>query len=355
VESIYWNEDERILNGVELSDGSNVYLDASARKLVASLERALPSHTLTIESRSTNSKQVILRATSPQEPGAFYLYDSVKKSLELLDYVYAGIGPDNLAGREWIKYTARDGLLIEAVLTRPRNTVKDKPLPTVILPHGGPWAHDRLEFDWLAQFIADQGYLVLQPNFRGSDGYGQAFLDAGDRQWGRAMQDDLSDGLKHLVAAGLADAARVCIVGGSYGGYAALWGVAKDPDQYRCAASLNGVSDIVAMLRDDLGSLKTEFSSQRIGRVDKDHEALNAVSPIHAVDKIKAPILLVHSKDDGRVDIKQSRRMADRLKAAGKSVEFIEVEKGEHFLENEASRLTFLTALEGFLAKHLAP
>jgi acetyl esterase/lipase len=355
VESVFVTDHSRSLYAVKLSDESMVYLDNIWSKRMRGLARALPNLTLEVESSSLDQKKFIIRATSATEPGVLYLFDEQKKSLDIVEYAYAGIGPENLASREWVSYKSRDGLRIDAVLTRPRNAPKSKPLPTVMLPHGGPIDHDKLEFDWLAQFIADRGYMVIQPNFRGSDGYGKSLLDAGDKQWGLAMQDDLTDGLTYLVSAGLADAKRVCIVGGSYGGYAALWGAVKDPDQYRCSVSLNGVSDIIALLQDDIGHFKYEPISRRIGDLVNDRDALKATSPINFVDKIKAPILLVHSRDDGRVDIKQSRRMADKLKAAGKVVEFIEVEKGEHFLENEASRITFLTALEGFLAKHLAP
>jgi acetyl esterase/lipase len=355
VESVYQIERTREVYGVELSDGRDMYFDPVWAKRMDALGRALPNVELTVQDSTVDQGRMILKATSSKEPGTFYMFDSIKKSLLVVGNAYPMLGAQNLSSRQWVDYKTRDGLQINAVLTRPRSVPSDKPLPTVILPHGGPWSNDDLEFDWLAQFIADRGYLVLQPNYRGSSGYGKAFLDAGDRQWGLAMQDDLTDGLKYLIDKGLTDAKRVCIVGGSYGGYAALWGVVKDIEQYRCAASFNGVSDIVAMLADDLGSLKSEFYSKRIGDIGAGRKALVAVSPINFVDKIKTPILLVHSKDDGRVDIKQSRRMADKLKAAGKSVEFIEVEKGEHFLENEASRVTFLTALEGFLAKHLAP
>jgi dipeptidyl aminopeptidase/acylaminoacyl peptidase len=355
VETIFWDDNSRTLYGVTLSDDSNVYLDSLWSRRMRALSAAIPEHGITLESTTLDNSKFIIRAESALEPGIFYLFDDTKKTLEIIDYAYAGLVPEKLSQRNYIQYKSRDGMMIEAVLTHPRNAPPSKPLPTVILPHGGPWAHDKLEFDWLAQFIADRGYLVLQPNFRGSTGYGKAWLDAGDRQWGLTMQDDLSDGLQYLVAKGLTDGRRVCIAGGSYGGYAALWGAVKNPDQYRCAVSLNGVSDVVSLLGEFNGGFKDEASSRRIGNIISGRDALRAISPINFAGTIKAPILLVHSKDDGRVDIRQSRRMADKLKAAGKAVEFIEVEKGEHFLENEASRVTFLTALEAFLAKHLAP
>ena len=230
VENVFLDPDQRLLYAVELSDGSKQYLDDVWGKRMRMLAKTIPGMRLSVIGMSSASGRYLVKAEGSNEPGTYYLYDEPGKSLQIAEYAYAGIGPDTLAPRKWYRYRSRDGLDIEAVLTTPRDAPAGKALPTIVLPHGGPWAHDVLDFDWLAQFLADRGYLVLQPNFRGSTGYGQAHLDAGDRQWGKAMQDDLTDGLKQLVKDGLADPKRVCIVGGSYGGYAAMWGLVKDPD-----------------------------------------------------------------------------------------------------------------------------
>jgi dipeptidyl aminopeptidase/acylaminoacyl peptidase len=294
----------------------------------------------------------LLRATNPSEPGLRYLYDVTKKSITELEYDYAGLGATNAPYRTTIKYTARDSLAIEAFLTVPRG-VDPKNLPTIMLPHGGPWAQDDVNYDYLAAFLANRGYAVLQPNFRGSTGYGKAFLDKGNGQWGLTMQDDLTDGVEWLVKNGISDKARICILGGSYGGYAALMGAVKTPDLFKCAISINGVSDILKLLKGDTGGFKEEVTARLIGDLDKDYERLKTTSPYYNVEKITAPILLIHAKDDQRVDYRQSTRMRDKLLTAGKPVEYVEIADGEHFLENEAARTTYLTAVENFLAKHL--
>jgi dipeptidyl aminopeptidase/acylaminoacyl peptidase len=351
VESVFYN-DKREAIGVRLAGGKDVFFDPVWQKRRAGLEKIFKDYEITITTISLDGNYALIRATSPREPGIRYLYDVTSKSVKELDFDYIELGPDNAPYRTKINYKARDGLNIEAIITLPRG-IDPKNLPTIILPHGGPWAQDEVNYDYEAAFLANRGYAVLQPNFRGSTGYGKAFLDKGNSQWGLSMQDDITDGAEWLIKNGIADKSRMCIVGGSYGGYAALMGAVKTPDLFKCAASVNGVSDIIRLLRDDYGTFKSESSARVIGDPNRDRERLKVTSPINNVDKIKAPILLIHAKDDLRVDIKQSYRMRDKLKDAGKSVEFVEITDGEHWLENEAARITYLTALEGFLSKHL--
>ncbi len=342
----------RNLVGVKMMDGSDVITDKTWASRFAGLKKALGDYQLYFEDVSSDGQFAIVRAVSSTEPGIYYIFNVAKKSLEPVEFAFAGLGPDNAAPRQSVRYKVRDGLEIEAFLTLPRGK-QPKNLPIVLLPHGGPIAHDDINYDWESQFLANRGYAVLQPNFRGSTGYGQAFIDKGDGQWGLAMQDDLTDSVDWLVKNGIADKNRMCVVGGSYGGYAALMGAIKTPDLFKCASSLNGVSDIVAVLGDDSGRFKSESTNARIGDREKDLPRLKATSPINNVDKIRIPIQLIHAKDDLRVDIKQSYRMRDKLQAAGKSVDFVEIKDGEHFLENEQARLTYLTALEAFLAKNI--
>jgi dipeptidyl aminopeptidase/acylaminoacyl peptidase len=352
VESSFHNETGDII-GVRLAGTTrDVFFDKTWAARFAGLKKALSAYNVSTYAITDDAKFIVLRATSATEPGIYYLYNIGQKTLSEIDYDYAGLGPDNAAYRQAITYKARDGLDIEAFLTLPRGKTP-KNLPTVLLPHGGPWASDSIDYDWWSQFLANRGYAVLQPNFRGSTGYGQAFMDKGNGQWGLSMQDDLTDGVAWLVKNGISDAQRMCIVGGSYGGYAAQMAAVKTPDLFKCASSLNGVSDINRMLFDDNGSLKDEYSAVLIGDRDKDRERLKATSPINGVDKIKMAIQLVHVKDDLRVDIKQSQRMRDKLQAAGKSVEYVEIAKGEHWLENEPARITYLTALENFLERNI--
>ncbi len=353
VSSVYLNEKEDVI-GVRLagSDEKSVFFDPVWKARMAGLESALKGYKVYVTAITRDAKNVLLRATNASEPGIRYLYNVDKKALSELDFDYAGLGPDNAPYRTMIKYKARDGLDIEAVLTLPRG-IDPKNLPTIMLPHGGPWANDTVDYDYEAAFLANRGYAVLQPNFRGSTGYGQAFFNKGNNQWGLAMQDDITDGADWLVRNGIADKSRMCIVGGSYGGYAALMGAVKTPDLFKCAVSINGVSDILRLLKDDTGGFKNELTAYLIGDADKDRDRLKATSPYYNAEKITAPVLLIHAKNDRRVDVKQSQRMRDKLKDAGKSFEYVELADGEHFLENETARITYLTAMETFLARNL--
>lgn len=338
--------------GLLLQNEDDVYLDDAWKHRMALLHEALPGMRLGITSVTRDGKQFIVEATSSTEPGVFYLFDSEKRQLTAIAYARSGLEPEEMAPVRWIEYRARDGLDIHGLLTVPRGR-EAKNLPVVLLPHGGPLAHDTGQFDWIAQFLANRGYAVLQPNFRGSTGYGIAFERAGDRQWGRAMQDDLSDGVQWLIQQGIADPTRIAIVGGSYGGYAALMGAAKTPELFRCAVSINGVSDLVALLVSDNGYFKDEEVAHLIGDPSADRGMLEAVSPIQQVDKMKVPVLLLHAKDDLRVDFSQSERMYGALRRAGKPVEFVAIGTGHHWLLNEAARTQVLTALEAFLEKNL--
>jgi acetyl esterase/lipase len=354
VENFAYDRATETLIGAQLAGGDRrwVYIDPLWQRRIDALKKALPGQNLQVVSMSLDKKCFILRASGPTEPGTYYLFDMAVRKLEPFEFDYADLSPDTAAPRQAVRYTARDGLPIEAFLTLPRG-VPAKNLPTVLLPHGGPWAHDTIDYDYLAAFLANRGYAVLQPNFRGSTGYGESFELRGNQQWGLAMQDDITDAAQWLAKQGIADAKRMCIVGGSYGGYAALMAAVKTPDMFKCNASFNGVSDLIALLTDDAGGFKDEVTGETIGFVARDRERLEATSPLRQADKIRTPVLLVHAKDDVRVDIAQSRRMYARLKDAGKPVEFIEIERGEHWLENEAARVTFMSALETFLAKHL--
>ena len=233
-------------------------------------------------------------------------------------------------------------------MTVPRGRLV-KNLPLIVMPHGGPWAHDTVSYDYWAQFFADRGYLVLQPNFRGSTGYGTEFHDKGKGQLGLAMQDDISDAVQSAVKEGKADGNRVCIVGASYGGYAAMWGIIKDPDQYRCAISIAGVSNLRKEVNDFGGSLRQNLFTAQWEAMTPDFKA---VSPIYAVDKIKTPLLLIHGKKDSTVDHIQSAKMNAAMIKAQKSVEFVSVELADHYFTRQPDRLTLLSSMEKFLAKH---
>ncbi len=249
-----------------------------------------------------------------------------------------------------VRYKARDGKQIEAVLTLPR-LKQARALPLIVLPHGGPWARDEEGFDRWAQPLAELGYAVIQPNYRGSSGYGQAWESAADGNWGAAMQDDLLDAITYLSARGIADSGRVCIMGWSYGGYAASRAAQRDGKHYRCAISGAGVHDLpdmVAFDRDYLG----EFGAKYIGAAGR----LPEISPARHAKQFSIPILIVHGREDKRVPVSQSRNLVKALKSAGKveGRDFIYVEqpKNTHHFPFEADEVQFIEAVRDFLAKH---
>jgi dipeptidyl aminopeptidase/acylaminoacyl peptidase len=221
------------------------------------------------------------------------------------------------------------------------------------MPHGGPFVRDSENWDWQVQFLANRGYAVLQPNYRGSSGYGTAFAAKGKGQWGLAMQDDLNDAVDWAVKEGLADEKRVCIVGGSYGGYAAMRAAQRDGAKYRCAVSYAGVSDLSAMTRYDRRFLNSGGRADWLQQQAPDYAA---VSPINYPGQFSTPILLMHGKKDRRVQVGQSREMAEKLKQAGKIAgrDFIYVEQplADHFFSRQADRLDFLQRLDAFLKEH---
>ncbi len=257
-------------------------------------------------------------------------------------------------------YTAADGLKIPALLTIPAGKVDDLTnLPAVVVPHGGPATYDSIEFDWFAQALADRGYLVIQPQFRGSTGFGLDHLTAGYGEWGRKMQTDLSDGLTALAAKGYIDPSRVCIAGMSYGGYAALAAGAYQSGIYRCAVSINGVSDLNGMIdynefwvRDN--EMSMAYFAETFGAGEIDRKYLKSVSPVESADTFAVPVLLVHSVDDKVVPVRQSERMHAKLRKAGKDVTYIELEDDGHNLAARESRVQILRATYEFLDRNLA-
>ena len=246
-------------------------------------------------------------------------------------------------------YTARDGMSIPAYLAVPLGG-DAKHLPTVILPHGGPYLRDTGGFDYWVQFFVSRGYAVLQPNFRGSTGYGTAHLRAGYEQWGEKMQDDVIDGVDWLIAQGITDPARVCIVGGSYGGYVALVAAYKTPQKFRCAVDFAGVADLNAMV---LNMYQYRFGDLARARVQRGN-ALSANSPIEHVADIGIPLLIVHGDQDRTVFIEQSVELDAALQAANKPHQFILQPGGDHLLSRASQRLQLFEAMDKFLHEHLS-
>lgn len=342
--------DGRTLLGVATDDQDNPvhWIDPEMEKAQSYLNAAAKNAKARIISFNRDQSRMLVRISSPDNPGLLFLYDAQTQALDQISAVNTAIGAKRLAPVKLVQYNARDGLEIEGILTLPKGRAAQN-LPFIVMPHGGPWAHDTLSYDYWAQFLASRGYAVLQPNFRGSTGYGQAFLKAGEGQMGYAMQDDVTDGVNWAVKQGIADPKRVCIVGASYGGYAAMWGIVKDPDIYRCAISIAGVANLRREVNDFGNSSRSNLFRDQWQRMTPD---FNAVSPIKSVERIKAPLLLIHGKKDITVDHVQSVIMEKAMRGAGKSVEFVSLPLADHHFGREADRMILLSSMESFLAKH---
>lgn len=281
---------------------------------------------------SDDGNRFLAWARGPGEPGTIYFYDRQTKRFDGIGQAAPHLEPDRLAKVETIAVKTRDGLPVTAYLTVP---LAPGPRPLVVMPHGGPEARDTYTYDVFAQVLAAQGWLVLQPNFRGSGGYGKAFADAGRKHWGDKMQEDVEDAIAQVVASGRVDPKRIAICGGSYGGYAALMGAVRRPDLYKAIVAIAGVSDLVesieaTKLYDGADAPSYYYWLETIGDPAKDRAMMEAASPALHAEKVAAPVLLIHGIEDGIVPIKQSRIMNAALKRAGKSVEMIELAGAGH-------------------------
>ena len=341
-----------VLGGLE---ESRHWFDPEAERQYSTIARAFPGKRVAVYGRSENNQRVLAAVEGPSAPRVYYLVDLVTHKADIVGEEYPKLSGVTLGEVRAITYKARDGTLIPAYLTLPPGRT-DKNLPLILLPHGGPAARDDYAFDWWAQFLASRGYLVLQPQFRGSTGFGDDWREAGSRQWGKRMQDDLTDGVKALVEQGLADAQRVCIVGASYGGYAALAGAAFTPEIFRCAVSVNGVSDLPMFLGYQRAHAGGESDSLAYWLDDigapSDPEVI-AKSPVRAVAQVKAPVLLIHAINDTVVPLFQSEKMADALTTAGKPVTLVKLDGEDHWLSKSATRVQVLKEIEKFLGASL--
>jgi|GEM_PF-69721 len=324
------------------------WLDPSLDELQKAFEKSLNGRRARIVSLSTDRQRMLVRVDKANEAGRLYYFDQADGSLRLFANLNSETNGKPAGKVEALTYKARDGLEIEAIVTTPPGR-EVKALPVVVMPHGGPWAHDTLDWDYWAQFIASRGYLVIQPNFRGSTGYGEAFLKKGEGQLGFAMQDDVNDALDWAVKRGMADGKRACIVGASYGGYVAMWGASRDAALWRCSVSIAGVANLRREVNDFGGALYSKRYKEQWTAMTPDFQA---VSPINFIDRIKAPMLLVHGKKDLTVDHAQSQSMFNRMKDAGKDVELVSLPQADHSFSRTADREALLGALEGFLRKH---
>jgi len=325
------------------------YWDESYKKLTKLIDNALPDTDNLLLDTSADGNKYILLASNDNEPGIYFIGDKRKKSLKIIAYKYSKLAPDLLSKKEKVSYKARDGLAIEGYLTLPKGD-KTENLPTIIFPHGGPISYDGSGFDYWTQYFANKGYAVFQMNFRGSSGYGHDFMKQGIASWGQAMQDDVEDGTRWLIKEGIADKNKVCIIGASYGGYAALMGGVKTPDLYQCIVSFAGVSDVEQLVKSHRRYTNYDIVKKQIG---SDYDKLWDASPLKHAKKITKPVLLIHGSKDRVVDHDHSEDMYSRLKRKKKTVKYIELEGADHYLSNNGHRLETFNAIDQFLDKYL--
>lgn len=333
--------------GLQEAQGRVNWTDPDMAAMQTTVSGLVKGARVGISSLNRDRSRVLLAFGGADTPGGYFIYNRPDKTMQLLGYHNRAIKMRRMHPVSTIRYKARDGLEIEAVLTVPAGR-KDK-LPLIVMPHGGPFARDSETWDWWTQFMADRGYVVVQPNYRGSSGYGRQFAKKGEGEWGLAMQDDLNDAVKALADQGIADPARVCMVGASYGGYAAMRAAQRDGKQYRCAVSYAGVSDLNRMIRHQRNFLGSGAQQDWLRDQAPD---LKNVSPLNFPEQFSIPILLVHGNEDRVVPPVHSKMMAQKLKAAGKDVTYIVQPEADHHFSRTEDRLEFLKALEAFLAKH---
>lgn len=330
-----------------------LYWSEDAKQGQDRINRALPGRSNWLVSSNRRGDLHIVLSSSPTQPPQYFLLNDVSNRLVPLADAYSELSPERLSTPRAIRFKARDGLEISGYLTLPKNG--GARLPTVVFPHGGPWSRDQNDFDYWTQFFASRGYAVLKINFRGSAGFGEAFERAGFQRWGLEMQNDISDGVAWLQAENIADPRKICIVGASYGGYAALMGLAKTPDLFRCGISFAGVADLLDLINHWDNFLHTEGEiEKRLGGWWSDHQRLKATSPVNLAKNIRAPLLIAHGVQDRSVPVEQSRDMVDALKDAGfNDFKYLEMPLADHHLSREEDRLRFFNEMDRFLQTYL--
>ena len=332
------------------------WLDSTAEQRFNSVQHAFENQHVEVYGWTADGSKTLARVQTPSTPPMYYVVDFKTHRADIAAEEYPALAGVPLGETKAVTYKARDGTTIPAYLTTPPAKAGSA-VPLVVLPHGGPTARDYLEFDWLVQFLASRGYAVLQPQFRGSTGFGEAFREAGYQQWGRLMQDDVTDGVRAMIEQGVADPHRICIVGASsYGGYAALVGVAFTPDLYACAASISGIADLSTLIRERVpfyataSTASSDWKAHIGGAGDKE---LKERSPLYSASSIKVPVLVIYGTADAIVPNEQSERMAQALTDSGKTVTLVKLQGEDHWLSRSATRIEVLRQLEQFLAKHL--
>ncbi|HKQ60017.1 MAG TPA: S9 family peptidase [Candidatus Polarisedimenticolaceae bacterium] len=353
---VMFSRKRRVLTGVtyETDRWHYRFFDAERERIQRFLEERLPGYDTGMVSRSRDERWMVFFAASDRSIGAYHLLDAERLTLRKLFDISPWLDERQMAEMRPIRYTSRDGWTIHGYLTLPPG-LPPRELPLIVHPHGGPWSRDSWGFDPEAQFLASRGYATLQVNFRGSTGYGRRFWEAGFGQWGLAMQDDVTDGVRWAIEQGLADPRRIAIYGGSYGGYAALSGLTTTPELYACGISYVGVSNLFTWFAAFPPYWKPYLAMmhEMVGHPERDAERLRATSPLFAVDRIVAPLLVAQGANDPRVRQAESDQVVQALRGRGVEVEYLVKPDEGHGFQSEQNRFDFYRAMERFLAQHL--
>jgi dipeptidyl aminopeptidase/acylaminoacyl peptidase len=351
VEDAVFAKDGRLLGVMYETDQPFIYYtDPGWGRIARSLKAVLPNTFIELIDATRDEQLYLVRASSDVDAGTYYLLDAKQGQLERVGRVYPDLDPATVGRMQTISYPARDGTSIPGYLTVPPG-VRAEHLRLVVMPHGGPIARDSWEFDFLRAFLVSRGYAVLQMNFRGSAGYGEKWFYDAHQDWGGLTYSDIVDAAHWAVKEGIADPSHMCIVGWSFGGYAALLGATRNGDLFRCAVSIAGVSDLKLLETQASFFIGGKIAREQIGT---NSAKLEADSPRNHAADVAVPVLMIHGDNDAQVNVDQSEAMDRALTRAKKAHEYILIEGADHQMSRESDRTTLLTAIERFLATHLA-
>jgi dipeptidyl aminopeptidase/acylaminoacyl peptidase len=356
IDGVGYSRKRKVLTEVnyETDKPQKHFLDDETKRIAGNIAKQIPDYSFFVARKNKAEDKLLVYVNSDKYFGGYYFYDVSKDSFTKLADFKPWLKEDNMASMKPVSYSSRDGLTIHGYLTLPKG-VDPKNLPVIVNPHGGPWARDSWGFNPEIQFLANRGYAVLQMNFRGSTGYGRKFWEASFRQWGRTMQDDITDGVKWLVKEGIADSTRIAIYGASYGGYATLSGITKTPELYACAVDYVGVANMFTFMNTipPYWEPYRKMMYEMIGDPKKDSVFLAEVSPVFHVDKIKCPVLVAQGANDPRVNKAESDQIVEQLRKKGVEVEYMVKDNEGHGFYNQENQFDFYRTMEGFFEKHL--
>ena len=356
VSGLMYSRKRKVLTGVNytLAKREMVFFDDWRGNIQKKLESKLPGYEVGITSFSKDETKAIIITYSDRSRGTYYYYDVEKDNLTELAQISPWLNENHMAEMKPVKYKSRDGLVINGYLTLPVGST-GKNLPVVVNPHGGPWARDRWGYNSDVQFLANRGFAVFQMNFRGSTGYGREFWEISFKEWGKSMQDDITDGVNWLIDEGIADPDRIAIYGVSYGGYATLAGLAFTPDLYACGVDYVGPSNIFTLLETlpPYWELGRQMMYEMIGNPETEKDILRAASPIFHVDSIRVPLFVAQGANDPRVKKAESDQIVEALESRGVEVPYMLKENEGHGFYNEENRFDFFREMEKFLNKHI--